>query len=496
MAHPEFRIPSKLAQHMDPDVDLSSLTPSTTQDSIDAESKKRRKGSAVETWAHARPPKDGEPERQGKNRIFYCKYCTDPPYHAVASNSFRAHLKNEHEIEVQSRPSPIQSATLDQLQQLYIRAMSTGQTQQLDVQVLRRALDRNLINEALLSLIVARNLPFRVVEWPEFHAFCRVLNPEVEAYITTAHSEVAKKIGQLWQSQQDIVRKKVQSALSSIHLSLDIWTSPNRLLLLGVCAHFVDRSREKHSKALLALREVMNHSGDEQFATLLPVLQDYGIVRRLGAIVCDNASSNDTLCRAIGIHLREKEGIEWNSTYRRIRCTGHAIHLSVESTLFRDLIKMDQLEFYDAQEERGEAGDEGEKRRTFRVMGPLGKLHNIVVHIRSSASRTREFKCLAGRMIPLDNRTRWNSWYQMLVVAEQKSGAIDTYSKNHLATLEADYLFPADWERLRTIKAFLQPFHRATLETQGDGATIDRVLFTMDILVQYFERALVGRRSY
>ena len=31
------------------------------------------------------------------------------------------------------------------------------------------------------------------------------------------------------------------------------------------------------------------------------------------------------------------------------------------------------------------------------------------------------------------------------------------------------------------------------METQGDHATIDRVLFTMDILVQYFEKALVSR---
>ena len=107
------------------------------------------------------------------------------------------------------------------------------------------------------------------------------------------------------------------------------------------------------------------------------------------------------------------------------------------------------------------------------VMGPLGKLHNIVMHIRSSAGRTKEFENLAERIIPLDNRTRRNSWFQMLVIADQKAGAIDTYTKNHFTTLQADYLSPKDWERLRMIKEFLQPFHRATLETQGDQAIID-----------------------
>jgi hypothetical protein len=83
-------------------------------------------------------------------------------------------------------------------------------------------LDQDVIDEALVSLIVTRNLPFSLVEWPEFHALCRVLNPESEDYIITAHASVPKKIEQSWQAQKDIVRKKLQSALSSIHLSLNI----------------------------------------------------------------------------------------------------------------------------------------------------------------------------------------------------------------------------------------------------------------------------------
>jgi hypothetical protein len=42
-------------------------------------------------------------------------------------------------------------------------------------------------------------------------------------------------------------------------------------------------------------------------------------------------------------------------------------------------------------------------------MGQLRKFYNIIVHIRRSASRTKEFKDLVKRIIPLDNRTRWNS---------------------------------------------------------------------------------------
>ena len=67
-------------------------------------------------------------------------------------------------------------------------------------------------------------------------------------------------------------------------------------MLLAVTADFVGYVKEKHTKALLALRTVKGHSGEEQFAVLLPVLQDYGIVRKLRAIVTDNSTTNNTLC--------------------------------------------------------------------------------------------------------------------------------------------------------------------------------------------------------
>ena len=69
--------------------------------------------TATETWAHARKPKDGEPEKQGKNRIFYCKYYSDLPYSTFASNSFRAHLNSKYGIKVKSTPGPVQLATLN-----------------------------------------------------------------------------------------------------------------------------------------------------------------------------------------------------------------------------------------------------------------------------------------------------------------------------------------------------------------------------------------------
>jgi hypothetical protein len=83
----------------------------------------------------------------------------------------------------------------------------------------------------------------------------------------------------------------------------------------------------------------------------------------------------------------------------------------------------------------------------------------------------------------------------MIEVALNLHIAIDAYCKKYLGDLEKDYLKPRDWQKLRTIYDFLRPFYRATLDTQGDTATIDRVLFTMDILIEVFKNGIVSNFS-
>ena len=291
----------------------------------------------------------------------------------------RKHLKGQHKIDVEVSVSRIQLTTLQQLEQLYSQVQSSGQSEDIDSQVFKNYLNQDIINEALISLIVVRNLLLRMVEWPEFHTLCQVLNPKSDSFITTAHSQIGRKIKESWQIHKDTIHKKLQSGLSNIHLSVDIWTSPNQHLLLAVTADFVDYNEEKLVKALLALHTVKGHSGEEQFITLLPILQDYNIVRKLGVIMGDNSGTNDTLCQEIETYLFTEEGIMWDASQRRLRCLGHIINLAVQAFLFHNVIRVEELKSYDESEESREF--ENEIKRKFRLLGPLGKLHNIIVNI-------------------------------------------------------------------------------------------------------------------
>ena len=118
-----------------------------------------------------------------------------------------------------------------------------------------------MILEALITLIVVRNLPFCIVEWPEFHTLCQALNLQCVGMITTAHSTIRNKIATTWASYKDIVRRDLQLAILNIYLFLNIWTSLNKHLLLAICAHYTNYLLQR-AKALLALRKVKGHSGE------------------------------------------------------------------------------------------------------------------------------------------------------------------------------------------------------------------------------------------
>jgi len=154
----------------------------------------------------------------------------------------------------------------------YNQASIANQTSELDTQILKRALHKEVINEDLISLITVHALPFRLVESDESHTFCKALNPQATTEVVLSHAEVKNKIVKSRVLHKDALRKNLQSSISKIRLSVDIWTSPNNKPFLEICAQFVDYETEKLSKTLLALPPIFSHSAEDQFEVLLLVL--------------------------------------------------------------------------------------------------------------------------------------------------------------------------------------------------------------------------------
>ena len=258
---------------------------------------------------------------------YLCNYCSsdDPEGWHASTTGLRGHLKRIHDTtwswEENESHTTVRDEGEESIQALYKKLLARGEVQGLEGEVLRRTVEKGAIKQTLLDLIIVRRLPFSYVEWPEFHAFVKALNREAvnPDIVPIHHSTITDWIHSHFTESQDVVRRVLQSAKTNIHLAVDIWTSPNHSLILGICASFLD-IQDQYQNILIGLRIVHSQSGKDQWEALQPVLETYGIETKIGALVGDNAGSNDVLCRTIAIWLSVTHNISWNAEHQRIRC--------------------------------------------------------------------------------------------------------------------------------------------------------------------------------
>ncbi|KID81254.1 transposase-like protein [Metarhizium guizhouense ARSEF 977] len=478
---------------------------------------KKRTQTATETWAHAKKLKLDEQVRRDRagNRIWVCGKC---PWESASLTSARNHLDLRHGVKIKAQQRQVVRKGQAKLEQIFQRQgqRSQAEADERERGMLSKAINQTAFDESLLQLIVNNNLPHRAVEYPELYSLIMSVNYMAADIYPKSRAAIPRKIEHAFLQEKDEIRQHLQGALSEIHLACDVWTTEHKKkAFLAVVAHFVDAGG-KSRKALLGLPRLRGgHGGQHQAEHLNRIIDWYGIAHKLGYYIGDNHGSNDKCCRFISCHLREQYQVDWQPKTRRIRCHGHVINLASQAFIFApdketidavvDEVRRgssagrsgDETNVDDDRDEEDEREDEEnrlvavsrkKKRRSWKDIGPLGKLHMIVAHMRASELLYNEFLDAAGRMIPMDNDTRWNSWYTMGAVACELEGHVDAFVKAHRKEIGKYALTPDDWDTIREINTFLKPFEKVTSRTQGDLDCIEKTLATMDILVKHFEK--------
>ena len=300
---------------------------------------------------------------------------------------------------------------------------------------------------------------------------------------------ISKELETLFQSKKQAVIEELQNALTSIHISFDLWTSPNRLAFIAVFTHFLNRHR-KYQRRLIAFRRQLGaHSGKNIAQTLHDIIQDWGFGSRLRVAICDNAGNNDTCLQVL--YPQFFSGIKSTDIQaRRMRCFGHILNLVAKAFLFGSEdyafeLKGDFLE---------QIGQYDQAQAHWRRKGPIGKLHNIIKFIRASPQRSEAFKKAAKENeagdvpdgfrlsdestaeleLRQNNATRWNSTYLMIERAWQKQADIQAYimtldmlpdKESHIP--DEDRLTVDDWRMLGELQHILEPIYLLTMRTQG-----------------------------
>jgi hypothetical protein len=114
------------------------------------------------------------------------------------------------------------------------------------------------------------------------------LNPSVAPpIISTSGNTIRNWIVEDFERKRGQVRKQLALSRSAIHLSFDLWTSPNNLSIGGIIAHYFSSSG-RAKDCLLGLKRVSGtHSGENMAQAIVPVLDYYELKDRIGYFVLD-----------------------------------------------------------------------------------------------------------------------------------------------------------------------------------------------------------------
>lgn len=381
---------------------------------------------------------------------------------------------------------------------------------------LAAAFDKDQFKAYLYDYVIANSVPFEQLDSPQFRRLIGYLNPRVEAVVPSSIT-VSRTVAICYDKALGVVTETLQSAITKINLSFDLWTSKNKLALLGLCAHFINNDGKSVTTLLALPRQKGRHSGFAIAETVSDIIAQYGLQDRLGYFTTDNAIANE---KTMG-YIASEHGFERDS--RWVRCSGHIFNLVGQAALFG----LNNEAFSAAVEDET---IEDLEHRLWRRKGPIGKLHNIIYWVNRSPQRWERFEAHQRRLVApqrpedknevyeliKDVETRWNSFYYSAERACYLRPAIDellmderTDYERYCARCERsnrpikqqppailnDTLSDDEWTVITRYIEILKPLKDATLVLEGHAGgrfgAIWQVLPLYERLLEHLEDQVV-----
>lgn len=92
----------------------------------------------------------------------------------------------------------------------------------------------------------------------------------------------------------------LQSAITKVSSSFDLWGSKNKLALLGFRPHFIN-NEGKPTTTLLALpRPCRRHTGTAIAENVGAIIAEFALEEKVGYFITDHASNNESALNCLG----------------------------------------------------------------------------------------------------------------------------------------------------------------------------------------------------
>jgi len=230
-------------------------------------------------------------------------------------------------------------------------------------------------------MVVETNTAFRMVEVVSFRNLMRYCNSQVPI---VSHSMLYRDIHKLLSHclfKEVCQRLQLHIAEGTrINLTLDAWTSSNKLTFLAITAHWMTIDFELVS-ILIGFEWLMgSHMAENMTIAIIKVLQMYGIEDYINCITIGNVFVNNANFKELEFHLQS-----WSRHDGQIWCLAHVLNLAAQTVLIT--LKSEARE--------AEGVLEGWEESQNDEIGPaatLSRLRRIIAKIRSSTTRWEALK--------------------------------------------------------------------------------------------------------
>ncbi|KEP45954.1 hAT family dimerization protein [Rhizoctonia solani 123E] len=198
------------------------------------------------------------------------------------------------------------------------------------------------VNEPLTSEGILRHL----TEWfaeddisfnmVSHHGFRRFVNYIGQGKVTAKdlpdRHTIATKAATLAVEAKERIKNEIKHARGKVSCTTDLWTDDSQRAFMCITAHFHDAHRRQVNR-LIAFRVIEgSHTGGRLAENFFEVMEEFGIVQKLGWITMDNASNNDSMMAQLEEYMVTR-GMDFDRHGNRLRCFPHVVNLAVQDII-------------------------------------------------------------------------------------------------------------------------------------------------------------------
>src|SRR5450755_427962 len=142
--------------------------------------------------------------------------------------------------------------------------------------------------DRLIRWLVMNQIALSAVESDLFYKLLQLCEPKIATLLPYSGNTARSWVMEAYEARKQQLKVEILSnSVSKIHISFDLWTSPNCIPLMAVVAHYTDNTF-KNRTVMIALKRLHEaHSGENMGSLLIEIINDFDLNERLGYFVTD-----------------------------------------------------------------------------------------------------------------------------------------------------------------------------------------------------------------